>query len=95
MSETTSIEIPSTGLCDRVAVLTEEGLELESRVLAFAREAGDVGFAFHAEAEALGDLALQRAAVRCGLGVLHALVERMADALTDLAEPACDRRAAA
>jgi hypothetical protein len=93
--EVTSIEIPSTGLRDRVAVLTEEGLELESRVLDFAREAGDVGYAFDAEAEALDDLALERAAVRCGLGVLHALVERMADALTDLAEPACDRRAAA
>jgi hypothetical protein len=95
VSEATSIEIPSTGLCDRVAALTEEGLELESRVLAFAREAFDVGRAFDAEAEALDDLALDRAAVRCGLGVLHALVERMSDALVDLADPSSGSRAAA
>lgn len=95
MSEATSIEIPSTGLRDRVAVLTEEGLELESRVLAFAREAGDVGRAFDAESEALDEIALDRAAVRCGLGVLHALVERMSDALGDLAERSCGDRAAA
>jgi hypothetical protein len=76
-------------------VLTEEGLELESRVLAFAREAGEVGRAFDAEAEALDDIALDRAAVRCGLGVLHALVERMSDALGDLSDPSCGDRAAA
>lgn len=94
MSEATSIEIPSTGLRDRVAVLTEEGLELESRVLAFACEAGDVARAFDAETEALDDIALDRAAVRCGLGVLHALVERMSEALGDI-DPSCGDRAAA
>lgn len=95
MSEAMSTEIPSTGLCDRVAVLTEEGLELESRVLAFAREAGEIGRAFDAEAEALVDLAIDRAVVRSGLGVLHALVERMADALADLADPLGGEGAAA
>jgi hypothetical protein len=95
VSEATSIEIPSTGLRDRLAVLTEEGLEVESRVLAFAREAGDAGRAFDAETEALDDIALDRAAVRCGLSVLHALIERMSDALGDLAEQSCGDRAAA
>ncbi len=79
---TSSSELPSSALYDRVAVLTEEGLELESRVLAFAAETCELARAFDMEVGPhLDGPALDRAAVRCGLGVLHALVERMAEAL--------------
>lgn len=79
---TSSSELPSSALCHRVTVLTEEGLELESRVLAFATEACELARAFDGEVGPnLDGPALDRAAVRCGLGVLHALVERMAEAL--------------
>lgn len=73
----------SEGVCDGIAVVTEEGLELEARLLAFARDAGEALGAFDAEVTALGldDRSLDRAAVRCGVGVLHALVERMQEAL--------------
>lgn len=73
----------SEGVCDGIAVVTEEGLELEARLLAFVRDAGEALGAFDAEVTALGldDRGLDRAAVRCGIGVLHALVERMQEAL--------------
>lgn len=81
---TSSSELPSSALSDRVAVLTEEGLELESRVLAFAAEACELARDFEGEVGPhLDGSALDRAAVRCGLGVLHALVERMAEALAE------------
>lgn len=83
MGNATSLKVPSSEVCDRIAVVTEEGLELEARLLAFAREATEAADAFDAEVDALGldDDALGRAAVRCGLGVLHALTERMVEAL--------------
>ena len=73
----------SEGVCDGIAVVTEEGLELEARLLAFARDAAEALGAFDAEVTMLGldDRGLDRAAVRCGVGVLHALVERMQEAL--------------
>jgi hypothetical protein len=93
---TSSSELPSSALCDRVAVLTEEGLELESRVLAFAAEARELVRAFDCEVgPRLDGPALDRAAVRCGLGVLHALVERMAEALAGPLGGACDAGEAA
>jgi hypothetical protein len=83
---TSSSEVPSPGLCDRIAVLTEEGLELESRLLAFAAEARELVGDFDNEVEPLhlDAVRLDRAAVRCGLGVLRALVERMAEALAEV-----------
>jgi hypothetical protein len=78
-----SLKVPSSEVCDRIAVVTEEGLELEARLLTFAREATEAAQAFDAEVEPL-DLdgqELDRAAVRSGLGVVHALTERMMEAL--------------
>lgn len=93
---TSSSELPSSTLCDRVAVLTEEGLELESRVLAFAAEACKLARDFDGEVgRHLDGAALDRAAVRCGLGVLHALVERMAEALAGALGGAWDAEEAA
>lgn len=93
---TSSSELPSSALCDRVGVLTEEGLELESRVLAFAAEACELAWDFDGEVGPhLHGPALDRAAVRCGLGVLHALVERMVEALAGPLGGACDAEEAA
>jgi hypothetical protein len=94
MPQVTPIDAPSKEVRDRIAVVTEEGLELEARVLAFARDAGDAWRAFDADTAALDGDALDRAAVSSGLGVLHALVERMAEALCCLVAP-CDERDAA
>ena len=87
MANATSLKTPSSEVCDRIAVVTEEGLELEARLVAFAREAAEAAQAFDAEVAAIGldGTALDRAAVRCGLGVLHALAERMMEALGDIA----------
>ena len=86
MSNATSLKVPSSEVCDRIAVVTEEGLELEARILAFAREAAEAAEAFDVEVGSLGldDNALDRAAIRCGLGVLHALTERMLEALASV-----------
>jgi hypothetical protein len=94
MPQVTPIDAPSTEVRDRIAVVTEEGLELEARVLAFARDAGEAWRAFDADTAALDGDALDRAAVSSGLGVLQALVERMAEALVCLLAP-CDERGAA
>lgn len=83
MAHATATPALPDGVRDGIAVVTEEGLELEARLLAFARDAGEALGAFDAEVTALGldDRGLDRAAVRCGVGVLHALVERMQEAL--------------
>lgn len=92
-----SSDLPSSALRDRVAVLTEEGLELESRVLAFAAEADELARQFGTEVGplCLDDTSVNCAAVRGGLVVLHALVERMATGLTDALGGAWDIEAAA
>lgn len=86
MGNATSLKVPSSEVCDCIGIITEEGLELEARVLAFAREAAEAAEAFDVEVASLGldDNALDRAAVRCGLGVLHALTERMLEALASV-----------
>jgi hypothetical protein len=98
MSEATSTtQLPSSALCDRIAVVTEEGLELESRTLAFAGVVREVLDAFATELEALSSdhTAADRAAVRGGLGVLRALVERMDEALGETLGPPFDAGVAA
>jgi len=97
VSEPTTLEVPSSTLRDLVSVVTEEGLELESRVLAFAGEARQALRDFDNEALAAGldDNALDRAAVRAGLGVLHALIERMRDGLAEVLDPAMAEEVAA
>jgi hypothetical protein len=76
-------EAPSQGLCDLVANLTEEGLELVRRVLAFTADYRRAGADFDVEVEALDpdDERYKSAAVRSGLPVLHAMVEQMGEAV--------------
>jgi hypothetical protein len=99
MPETTTTA-PSQALRDLVANVTDEGLELLRRVTAFAADVRQAGRDFDAEAAELGHTAYQAAAVRAGLGVLHALAEQMADALAEangddaLAADAAERAAA-
>jgi hypothetical protein len=94
VSEVTSIEVPSPEVCDQLAIVTEDGLELEARVLAFARDAGEAWRAFDADTADLDGEALERAAIQAGLGVLHALIERMTVALGSLGSPNDEREAA-
>lgn len=88
MAEVTlSSELPSSVLCDRVAVLTEEGLELESRMLAFAAEACELVRDFDDEVGPhLEGLALDRAAIRCGEAV-RALHDDLRSTAQDAPEP--------
>lgn len=90
-------EVPSSGLCDLVANLTEEGLELERRLHAWSTEAHECIRNLDAEAASshLDAAALERARLRCGLGVVHALAERMLDSLGRVACPTWDEETAA
>jgi hypothetical protein len=90
-------EVPSSGLCDLVANLTEEGLELERRLHAWATEACERVRNLDAEAASshLDAAELDRARLRSGLGVVHALAERMLDSLGRLACPTWDEETAA
>lgn len=97
MSKATASAVPSSELCDRIAVLNEEGMELRARLVAFAGEAGELGRAFDSEIEPL-DLAgdkLNHVATHCGLGVLHALIECMQSALAGAVAPWQDEEMAA
>ena len=86
MGNGTATHAPSDEVCDGIAVVTEEGLELEARLLAFTRDAGEALRRFDSDVDGLGldGRALERAAIRCGVGVLHALMERMQEALAEL-----------
>ena len=86
MGHATATHAPSDEVCNGIAVVIEEGLELEARLLAFTRDAGEALRRFDSDVEGLGldGRALERAAVRCGVGVLHALIERMQEALAEL-----------
>lgn len=76
-------EVPSKELCDLIANLTEEGLELVRRLIAFADDYRKASNDFDLEVEGLDqdDERYQAAAVRSGLPVLHATVEQMSEAL--------------
>jgi hypothetical protein len=75
--------VPSQALRDDVANVTEEGLELVRRVIAFAADTRRAERDFAAEAANVATCRHRTAAVRSGLGVLHALVVQMADALAE------------
>lgn len=95
MGNGTALKLLSDEVRDRIAVVTEEGLELEARLLAFARDAGEALRAFDAEVPHLDDRGVDRAGVRCGLVVLHAVVERMLDSLGRVVCPTWDEETAA
>ena len=92
-----ALKLLSDEVCDRIAVVTEEGLELEARLLAFARDAAEALRAFDAEVAPLGldEHGVDRAGVRCGLVVLHAVAERMLDSLGRVVCPTWDEETAA
>lgn len=83
MATAIAAEVPSKELCDLVANLTEEGLELVRRLLAFADDYRKASADFDLEVEGLDqdDERYQAAAVTSGLPVLHAMVEQMSTAL--------------
>jgi hypothetical protein len=51
MAYATATHALSEGVCDGIAVVTEEGLELEAGLLAFTRDAGEALGAFDAEVD--------------------------------------------
>ncbi|MDP9442094.1 MAG: hypothetical protein M3P34_07960 [Actinomycetota bacterium] len=77
-------KVPTAALCDLVANLTEEGLELVRRLLAFAADYREASATLDLEAAELDhdDERYQAAAVTAGLLVLHAMVEQMSTALS-------------
>jgi len=78
-----TLEVPSKGLCDLVANLSEEGDELARRLSAFADGFRKAGSDFEFEVQGLDhdDERYQAAAVRAGLPVLHATVEQISEAV--------------
>lgn len=97
MGDGMSSEVPSSGLCDLVANLTEAGLELERRLNAWAIEARERIRNLDSEAAAshLDATRLELAALRSGLGIVHALAERMLDSLGQVVCPTWDEETAA
>ncbi|MDQ1439265.1 MAG: hypothetical protein QOK43_2894 [Acidimicrobiaceae bacterium] len=85
MANATTHDAPSQALRDSIANATEEGLELERLLINFAGNVRQAGIDFDAEVSDLDDSdpRYQHAAVRSGLGVLHAMVEQMADILSE------------
>jgi hypothetical protein len=83
MPEHTTNGVPSQALRDHVATLTDEGVELLRRVVAFAAEAREVGADFDREvgAASLTEEQYQSAALLAGFGLLHSAAEQMAVAL--------------
>lgn len=98
MADAVATEVPSHELCDFVANLTEDGLELVRRLVAFVGDYHLATSQFDVELESLDqdDERYKSAASTSGLPVLHAMVEQMSNALMialgisdeDLAEPA-------
>ena len=72
-------------------------MELERRLHSWATEADERIRNLDSEAAAshLDAARLDRAALRCGLGVVHALAERMLDSLGRVAYPTWDEETAA
>lgn len=85
MTKAMKKDVPSQALRDAIANATEEGLEVERLLISFASNVRQAGRDLDQELAGLDDTdaRYQRAAVRSGLGVLHSMVEQMADVLSE------------
>jgi hypothetical protein len=84
VSDLMALEVPSSTLRGRIAVATEEGVELEARLRAFAATAHEVLTDFDAEVD-IGDLpGLDLDDVVDPLVPLEQLIKDMADATSGL-----------